>query len=145
MSRILRTLAILAIVCAQVFGVQRGYSCDHGDAVVETDAEHCHRVVTDNHEDEVPCSGGSSKDCEDQGEKAPHAPVSVDLQASPASLASLAAPSYVAVQVEDFSVYDWIVPQVLTVSHFTTPPFDTGGDSLPSAAVQVVRCMVILV
>jgi hypothetical protein len=145
MNRILRTLAILAIVCAQVFGVQRGYTCDHGAAPTETEAEHCHRIVADGHEGSVPCEDTSSKDCDQQGEKESHAPVSVDLQTSPASLASVAVPAYVAVQISEFSIYDWIVAQTLPVLHLSSSPFDTGENSPPSAAVQVVSCMVILV
>ncbi len=49
-KRILTTLAVLVVACAQVFGMQRGYICDHGDSSLETKAEHWHRVKDDGHE-----------------------------------------------------------------------------------------------
>lgn len=146
-KRILPTLAVLVVACAQVFGVQRGYACAHGEETVETKAEHCHRVIVDDHdhEHEAPCEESSSKECSDQGEKEHHAPLGVDMQAAPSSLAAVSIPVFVAVLVANSWVHDWMLIQTLAERELMRMPLDTGGDSPPTAAVQVVRCMVILV
>ena len=41
--------------------------------------------------------------------------------------------------------HEWVLMQALVQSEMMRVPLDTGGDSPPSAAVQVARCMVILV
>lgn len=144
-KRILPTLAVLVVACAQVFGMQRGFECDHEDSVVETEAEHCHRVIVDDHADEVPCEESSGKECGDQGEKEHHAPLSVDMQAAPSSLVAVAIPVFVAVQIAELPVHEWALMLTLVEDVSMKTPLDTGGDSPPSAAVQVARCMVILV
>lgn len=144
-KRILSTLAVLVVACAQVFGVQRGYVCAHGEATVETQAEHCHRVIVDDHADEVPCEESSSNECRNKGVKEHHAPLSVDMQATPSSLAAVSIPAFVAVLVADTSVHDWVQTQALAENEWMKTPLDTGGNSPPSAAVQVACCMVILV
>ena len=144
-KRILPTLAVLVVACAQVFGVQRGYACAHGEESVETKAEHCHRVIVDDHEHEAPCEESSSKECGDQGEKEHHAPLSVDMQAAPSSLATVGIPVFVAVQVAELPVHEWALMLTLVEDVSMKTPLDTGGDSPPSAAVQVARCVVILV
>ena len=144
-KRILPTLAVLVVACAQVFGVQRGYACAHGEETVETKAEHCHRVAVDDHADEVPCEETSSKECSDQGEKEHHAPLDVDMQAAPSSLVAVAIPVFVAVQIAELPVHEWALMLTLVEDVSMKTPLDTGGDSPPSAAVQVARCMVILV
>lgn len=142
---ILPMLAILAVACAQVFGVQRGYACAHSEAMVETKAEHCHRVIVDDYADEMPCNESSDNECEDEGEKEHHAPLSVDIQAAPSSLATVSIPVFVAVQIADLPVQQWALMLSLSEDVSMKMPLDTGGDSPPSAAVQVARCMVILV
>lgn len=144
-KRILPTLAVLVVACAQVFGVQRGYACAHGEETVETKAEHCHRVIVDDHAHEAPCEESSNKECEDKGEKEHHAPLGVDMQAAPSSLAAVSIPVFVAVLVANSWVHDWMPIQTLAERELIRMPLDTGGDSPPTAAVQVVRCMVILV
>ncbi len=144
-KRILPLLAVLVVACAQVFGVQRGYACAHGEETVETKAEHCHRVAVDDHADEMLCEETFSKECGDQGEKEQHAPLSVDLHAAPSSLAMVAVPAFVAVQNAELPVQEWALMLSLAEDVSMKTPLDTGGDSPPTAAVQVARCMVILV
>ena len=144
-KRILPTLAVLVMAGAQVFGVERGYACAHGDELVETKAEHCHRVIVDDHEGEVPCEDTSSKECESKGEKEHHTPLSVDMQVAPSSFALVAIPVFVAVQIAELPVHEWALMLTLVEDVSMKTPLDTGGDSPPSAAVQVARCMVILV
>ena len=144
-KRILPTLAVLVVACAQVFGVQRGYACAHGEETMETNAEHCHRVIVDDHEHEAPCEVSSSKECEDKGEKEHHAPLGVDMQAAPSSLAAVTIPVFIAVLVANTWVHDWVLIQSLTENEMMKTPLDTGGESPPPAALQVARCMVILV
>lgn len=144
-KRILPTLAVLVVACAQVFGVQRGYVCAHGDETLETKAEHCHRVIVDDHAHEAPCEESSGKECGDQGEKEHHAPLDVDMQAAPSSLVAVAIPVFVAVQIAELPAREWALMLTLAEDVSMKTPLDTGGDSPPSAAVQVARCMVILV
>lgn len=144
-TRILPTLAVLVVACAQVFGVQHDYACAHGDAPVKTNAEHCHRVIVDDHAGEVPCEEGSTKDCDDKGKKEHHTPLSVDIQAAPSNLAAISIPAFVAVLVAETWIHDWVRIQARAEDEWMKMPLDTGGESPPSVAVQVARCMVILV
>lgn len=143
-KRILPTLAVLVFACAQVLGVQRGYACNHGGAVSETEVEHCHRVAIDDHAHELPCEESSTKECDNKGEKEHHAPLGVDMQAAPSSLAAVSIPVFVAVQIAEISVHEWALIQTLIENEIMSLPPDTRGER-SSAAVQVARCMVILV
>jgi hypothetical protein len=144
-KRILPTLAVLVVACAQVFGMQRGYACAHSEETVETKAEHCHRVIVADHAHEAPCEESTSKECGDKGEKEHHAPLGVDMQTAPSSLAAISIPVFVAVLVANGWVHDWALNQRLAERELIKTPLDTGGDSPPSAAVQVARCMVFLI
>lgn len=143
-KRILPTLAVLVVACAQVFGVQSGFLCECNDAVVETEAEHCHRVVVDDSVRHIPCEESSTKDCDGKGEKERHVPLAVDMQAAPSSLAAVSIPSFVAVLVSETWIHDWVLTQARAENEWMKPPPDTGGES-PPASLQVARCMVILV
>lgn len=125
--------------------MQRGYVCDDGDSSLETKAEHCHRVQEGGHEHEVPCEDSPGNECDGKGEKEHHQPLAVDLQSSPASQALAVAPVFVAVLIADVSAQHWEPVQTLAEDERLKIPLDTGGESPPSAAVQVARCMVILV
>jgi len=144
-KRILTTLAVLVVACAQVFGMQRGYVCDHGDSTLETKAEHCHRVQEDGHEHEVPCEDSPGNDCDGKGEKEHHQPLAVDLQSSPTSQTHAFVPVFTAVLIAEVPDYHWEPIQTHAEKDRLKMPLDTGGESPPSAAVQVARCMVILV
>ncbi|HAL73212.1 MAG TPA: hypothetical protein DCP71_15720 [Verrucomicrobiales bacterium] len=143
-KHILLMLTVLVVACAQVFGVQRGYACDHGSALVETEVEHCHQVVVDDQSHEVPCEETSTNDCENQGEKDHHAPLDVDMQAAPSSLTAVSIPDFVGVLVIETWVHDWVLIQALAENEWMKIPLDTAGES-PPASLQVARCMVILV
>lgn len=143
-KRIFPMLAVLVVACAQVFGVQRGFACNHGDAVVETEVEHCHQVIADDHVHDIPCEESSTEDCGNQGEKEHHSPLGVDMQAAPSSLAAVSIPAFVAVLVAETWVHDWVLNQALVRNEWLRAPLDTGGKS-PPASLQVARCMVILV
>ncbi len=143
-EHILLMLAVVVVACAQVFGVQRGYACNHGNAVVETEVEHCHQVVVNDQRHEVPCEESTTKDCDSQGKKDHHAPLGVDMQAAPSSLVAVSIPAFVAVLVIETWVHDWVLIQALAENEWMKMPLDTGGES-PPASLQVARCMVILV
>ncbi len=146
-KRILTTLAVLVVACAQVFGMQRGYICEHGDTSHETKAQHCHRVQDDSHEHEheVPCEDSRGKGCDGKGEKEHHQPLAVDFQSSPASQTLAFTPAFIAVLIAEIPVYQWELTQMLAEDERLNIPLDTGGETPPSAAVQVARCIVILV
>lgn len=144
-KRILPTLAILVVACAQVFGMQRGYVCQHWDMVIETDAAHCHRVVAAEKADFVPCARDSKKDCIEQGETEPHAPLMVQTEAATIAQAATPAPTFVAVLLSELPAFDLMLIQEITDSLMMKTPLDTGGESPPPAALQVAHCVVILV
>lgn len=143
-KRILPTLAVLMVACAQVFGMQRGYECAHQGTVMETEAEHCHRVVVADKADFVPCAGDSETDCGEQGETDHHAPLDVEMNATTTALAAVSVPAFVAVLMAEIPVHEWVLVQQLAENSMMRTPLDTGGESSP-AAVQVARCMVMLV
>jgi hypothetical protein len=144
-KRILTSLAVLAVMCAQVFGMQRGFVCDHQGTMVETGEEHCHQVAEAGKADFVPCSEDSHKDDSEHKDTEHHAPLTVDLQTGTSGLTAVSIPAFVAVLVAEKPVHDWVLIQVLTENEMMTTPLDTGGESPPPAALQVARCMVILV
>ena len=143
-KRILPTLTVLVLACAQVCGMQRGFECDHQGTVVATDTEHCHRVVGADKADFVPCMGDSESDCSEQGETEHHAPLAVEMNASTRGLAAVPIPAFVEVLVAEIPIHEWVLIQALSENEMMRMPLDTGGDS-PPAAVQVARCMVMLV
>ena len=144
-KRTLSTLAVLAVASVQIFGVHLGYVCEHQCAVVETKVEHCHQVTEAGKIDFGPCTPDSTKDCEEQGSKEHHAEMRVEMKASTAGLAAMSIPPFVGVLIADIQLHEWVLMQALVQSEMMRVPLDTGGDSPPSAAVQVARCMVILV
>lgn len=142
----LLTLALLAVACAQVFGTQRGYMCDHGAIVTETVAEHCHSEVSENTTKSIPCEDTDGLLCDSKGDKKIHQPLQVDLQVTPATLVALTVPAFVAVLVNDFSIFNWTLDLVLIEDERGNGlSFENERLALPSAAVQVARCMVILI
>ncbi len=144
-KRILTSLAVLVVVCAQVFGMQRGFVCEHQGTRVETAAEHCHHEEETGKTGFVSCSEDSHKDDSEHEDTEHHAPLTVDLQADTACLTAVYIPAFVAVLVAEKPVHDWVLIQALTEHEMMKTPLDTGGESSPPAALQVARCMVILV
>lgn len=144
-KRILTTLAVLVVGCAQVFGMQRGFVCEHQGTVVETDTEHCHHVAEAGKSDYFSCSEDSHKEDSEHEGTEHHAPLPVNLQAGTAGLTAVSIPVFVAVLVADNPCYGWVLIQALTENEMMKAPLDTGGESPPPAALQVARCIVILV
>lgn len=143
-KRTLTTLAVLAVACAQLFGMQRGFVCDHVGAVVETESDHCHRVILEGQKESAHCHGSSAKDCTDSGEKEEHAPLNVALEVSPSSLATVITPAFIAVQIAEITVRDWLVQQKLTEDDLLFLRTDAGSAD-PPAALRIAQCMVMLV
>jgi cytochrome b len=144
-KRILASLAVLVVGCAQVFGMQRGFVCDHQGTMIETAAEHCHHEAEAGMSGFVSCSEDSHKDDSEHEDAEHHAPLTVDLQAGTAGLTAVSIPVFVAVLVAEKPVHEWVLIQSLTENEMMKMPLDTGGESPPPAALQVARCMVILV
>ena len=136
-------LAILAVACAQVFGIQRGYLCDHQEVAIETDAQHCH-PGGDGFEACPNAAPDADGCCQENSEPAPHTPLKVELNASTASNAASALPAFVAVLVAETPLSEWVLAQFLPRDGLLKVPLNTGGKS-PPASLQVARCMVILV
>lgn len=147
MRRFLRllscALAFVAMVHAQVFGIQRGYVYELDGERVETVAEHHHRGddlnsghfadYTPHHHDE-----GDEEDGTEH-----HAPLKVDLDA-PQIQAAVSVP--LAVDLATFEIPHFLYATGMGPGReiFVAPPPDTGGLS-PRAALLVAQCMVMLV
>jgi hypothetical protein len=144
-KRILASLAVLVVGCAQVFGMQRGFVCDHQGTRVETTAEHCHYEAEAGKAGFVSCSEDSHEEDGGHEDTEHHAPLTVDLQAGTAGLTVVSIPAFVAVLVAEIPVHEWVLIEGLTVNEMMKTPLETGGESPPPAALQVARCVVILV
>lgn len=144
-KRILTSLAVLVVGCAQVFGMQRGFVCEHQGTIIETAAEHCHHEAEAGKTDFVSCAEDSHTDETDHNDTEHHAPLAVNLQTGTAGLTTVSIPAFVAVLVAENPVHEWVSIQMLTKHEMMMQPLDTGGESPPPAALQVARCMVILV
>lgn len=144
-KRLLASLAVLVVGCAQVFGMQRGFVCEHQGTQVETTAEHCHHEAEAGKTGFVSCSEDSHKDDGDHEDTEHHAPLTVNLQAGTTGLTVVSTPPFVAVLVAENPAYEWVLIQTLAENEMMKTPLDTGGESPPPAALQVARCMVILV
>ncbi|MHB1080319.1 MAG: hypothetical protein ACYC67_13005 [Prosthecobacter sp.] len=144
-KRILASLAVLVVGCAQVFGMQRGFVCEHQGTAVETVSEHCHPVAEAGKADFVSCSEDDHEEHGGHEDTQHHAPLTVDLQAGTAGLTVVSIPAFVAVLVAEIPMHEWVLIQALTVNEMMKTPLETGGESPPPAALQVARCMVILI
>ena len=144
-KRILASLAVLVVGCAQVFGMQRGFVCEHQGVAVETVAEHCHHEAEAGKTGFVSCSEAEHEEHDDHEDTEHHAPLTVDLQAGTAGLTAVSIPAFVAVLVAEIPVHERVLIQALTVKEMMKTPLETAGESPPPAALQVARCLVILV
>ncbi len=136
-------LALVALAGGQVFGLQQGYLCECTGETVETSSTHC---------DVSPA--GTATPCESHGHQhevpvdtQEHAPLKVDLKAASHGKETSVHPS-IGFVVAALPVLD--LPEYLSCIHVP------GNDTLaihgppdapvnPSDAVQVARCMVLLV
>lgn len=140
-KKIFTTAVVLAVVFAQVFGLQRGYACDHYGSVVETEAQHCHESAPASQEEHVPCEG----ECDENQPQAPHVPVVTELTARSSAVA-VSAPEFVAVQM--FDLFAQLLsealsaPESLAADRFVLL---TESQKPPTAAVVVARSVVLMV
>lgn len=138
---LLPTLAVLALGGLQLFGAPLGYICDHQEQAVNTVAEHCHRTDIGI----VPCANGSENDRQERDSgREQHEPAVVELKISKSSFSTLTIPPYVAVMVAELPSLEDLRSLTLSELSINNVPPDTIGDS-PPAAVQVARCMVMLI
>ena len=140
-QKLFTTVIVFTVVFAQVFGLQRGYACDHYGNVVETEAEHCHEAPADSGEQHVPCD----MPCDSNEPKEEHAPVVVELTAR-SSAPSVSVPEFVAVQVFEMLALEWSVTlaaaELEAADRFVLL---AEGQKPPTAALAVVRSVVLLV
>lgn len=81
-KHLLPAMALLALVCAQVFGLGRGFVCDCGGVETVTLEEHCHgphSAACHEHEAEEPCHGDEDHH---EGDSHEHEALSESLRAS---------------------------------------------------------------
>ena len=143
--RILHTLAAFMVAGAQVFGMQQGYVCDHVGAALQTPAEHCHYAETAGKPDFSPCTQSPHDEDHDSENQVPHAPLSVELNASTTGLATAPLPVFIAVLVAVIPAHDWMLISTLLAHEMTKPPQVADDDDASPAAVQVLGCMVMRV
>jgi len=139
-THLLPMLALLAVACSQVFGVQRGYICERNGWGIETMADHHHsgdglsvedfdHGTTDHHHEEG----------DDNTEH--HAPLKVDMSASHV-------PSATSVQAVMMWATDQLaalmVPAASELKRLgSAPPYP--GERAPPAALVVAESVVFLV
>lgn len=129
---LLVTVALLALMGAQVFGLQRGYVCFCEGEEVETIAPSC--------ETDDACG-----DHEHEDAPAPHAPLTVNHEAHATGASSPQVHPPVLLAVLDFSEIVIALaglqsPAEIAMSH--PPP---GGGANPPASLLVAECKVLLV
>jgi hypothetical protein len=128
---LITTLALLALVCAQVFGLQRGYVCLCSDEFVETVAASCER--------NEPCC-----DKEHQGAPPIHVPLKVNHEAQDKTSTTLVIHAPMLVAILEFEA---ITGPSETHSSIHTalnrPP--PGKDANPPASLLVAECKVLLI
>ncbi len=138
-KKIFLTAIFLAVVFAQVFGLQQGFACDHYRSVIGTGVDHCHKASVPSETEHVPCEGT----CDDQT-KAPHAPVVLELTAR--SGVSVAAPEFVAIQVSEMFAQSLAVTMFEPeLTHTVRYALLTESQRPPTASVQVARSVVLRV
>ena len=141
----LSTLAVLLLVGAQVFGLQRGYECHHHEVAEVTMAGHCHRAEAGF----VPCASapaGETGDHDDhEGATDPHAPLMLSIAAELSAQTSVSIPHFTAILLAELPVFDRVWVNECVLSQVNNLPPDAGGERPPPAALQVARCMVLLV
>ena len=143
LKRFLPALALLVVGCAQVFGLQQGYVCAHQELVLVTASDHCHRIDTGVQSCAGDCASQSDKD-KGEDSREPHAPAGVEMNGTTV-LPSISIPAYIAVIFALLPpCVDWNFSLALSELPANGMSLDTGEKSTP-AAVQVSRCMVILV
>ncbi|MDZ4289405.1 MAG: hypothetical protein U0984_15685 [Prosthecobacter sp.] len=134
-------LALCAVAWAQVFGVQRGYVCEHNGKTVATMADHHHMgdaLHADHFENYSP---HHHEDDEDEDTER-HAPLKVEMSVPqlPGTF-TIQAIDWVDCTLCDF-LSRTLVPMVIT-RQISVPPHP-GGLS-PPASLVVAQCMVLMV
>lgn len=130
--------AFLAVMFAQAYGLERGYASHHGISVIEREydagvPEHPARPLM------MRSSGG-------HGVPENHAPMTVDMEAGRSGPAAEFALEFAPVQVAETSVRDWILSQLAVEAVILQKASaNTPWEISPRAAVQVARCVVMLI
>lgn len=137
LHKLLLALGVLAIVSAQVFGVDRSFLCLCTGTLVATASDHCHGPHGKNcHEKEEPAHSGES--CPDGGDKQPHAQVAQDFQSlsAPAAPFVLPAPELLVLLTLDDSRWGKAEP---------VPALENAADlrGSPPTSVAVARTIVL--
>lgn len=129
--------AFLAVMFAQAYGLERGYASHHGISVIEREFD-----------DGLPLGPGQTlmkHSSGGNGVPENHAPMTVDMEAGRSSAAEFAF-EFAPVQVAEISVHDWILSQLaVQAAVFQSASAITPWDLSPPTAVQVARCVVMLI
>lgn len=139
LKKLLPVLGVLAVMCAQVFGIGRGFICDCSGAQIVTQSDHCHGP----HgapcvENAPPIHTGES--CPDGGDARSHSAVEQDFQSAAARVADvvLTAPLLHVLLILDDAAWEK-APPVSAVEYLA----DTRGSPPPGVAVS--RTVVLLI
>jgi len=136
--RLLTVLCCAALLCAQAFGVSRGYWCDCEGQVEWTAQDHCHGPHHDDcHDDEAP--GHEHHDEESAGDRLQHQQVRDDVQGRclPAIAVPCAVPVLLTVFHEDSEWSSRVFP--------VAPRADWDVGTGPPPGVAVARTTVLLI
>jgi hypothetical protein len=139
--RFLPILATLIVACAQVFGLQQGYLCEHGGSAVRTMVDH-HHFGGDLHAWHVENERPHRHSEDDQHDTVPHPPLKVDLDVRQAP-AALSAPVVV---LWEEAVGDWqVLPGKFERGAVTKVMDAEPLERPPAAGLMVARAVVLRV
>ena len=128
---LITTLALLALVCAQVFGLQRGYVCLCSDEFVETVTASCEE-------------GERCCDKEHKGAPPVHAPLTVNHEAQDKTSTTLVIHAPILVAILEFDAITG-PSETHSSSHTALSRPPPGKAANPPASLLVAECKVLLI
>ena len=137
--KLLLALCALALLCAQLFGVSRGFLCLCSGTPVAMTSDHCHGPHgKDCHEKAAPAHSGES--CPDGGDKQSHARIAPDFQSPAAHPAPITLPAPVLLALLTLDGGSWVKVEPMP---FRENAADLRGS--PPCGVAVARTIVLLI
>jgi len=131
-------MALLAVLCAQVFGLSEGYVCVcHGDVLIPESTQ-CHHGHSHSERDAC-CDTGKDHSTHEHSE---HKPLKKDIKAASLVKAPAAPDLMVADLPETFLAESFDRPWAAAA---VRPEFILCTEGIPPAGLLVARCLVMLV
>lgn len=143
-TQLIYVLATLLIGCTQVFGVHQRYICEDNGAAVETPAEHCHRLAS-NDRKYAPCEESRPSKCAEKGPKRQHAPVALNTEALQTGVVSIPSTHFIAIPLIEIGFCQKSWTKRTPKEEATPVNWHIQDNASTPASLQVARCVVILI